>query len=179
MHVSTSHSPIYRSALVFHLMMPALVTILCLALPMPAAALSGLWRPQPGSLSLLSRVRVVCSRERHGNVITTHFCNDGYECLPGGKCGPGPAMRRQIEQRIKALNEAIERNRREAEAAAEAARRRAEEAARPPAPASQAGVPAQAAPSSHIRTSLPPPPGSRAASVQGTPLQAAPSHIRP
>lgn len=178
MHVSTSHWPTYRSAIFFRSMTASLVTILCLLSTGPAAALSGGWRPQPGSWSLLSRVRVVCSRERHGNVITTHFCNDGYECLPGGKCGPGPAMRREIEGRIKALNEAIERNRREAEAAAEAARRRAEEAARPPAPAGgQAAVP-QVSPPSHIRTTLPPPPGNRAASVQGSPIQAAPSHIR-
>ncbi len=87
-------------------------------------------------------------------------------------------MRREIEQRMKALNDAIERNRREAEAAAEAARRRAEEAARPPAPAAgQAGIPRAEAPS-HIRTTLPPPPGNRAASLQGSPVQATPSHIK-
>ena len=91
-----------------------------LGLPAPAAALSGGWRPQPGSTSLLLRVRVVCSRERHGNVTTTHYCNDGYQCLAGGKCGPGPAMRREIQRKLDDLNAAMKRNLE----AAEAARRR-------------------------------------------------------
>ena len=146
-----------------------------LGLPAPAAALSGVWRPQPGSTSLLLRVRVVCSRERHGNVTTTHYCNDGYQCLAGGKCGPGPAMRREIQRKLDNLNAAMKRNLE----AAEAARRRVEDeaaaarrAAQPPS-GLPAGTPPPSTPS-HIRTALPPPPasshGGSVATVQPQPI---------
>ena len=155
-----------------------------LGLPAPAAALSGGWRPQPGSTSLLLRVRVVCSRERHGNVTTTHYCNDGYQCLAGGKCGPGPAMRREIQRKLDDLNAAMKRNLE----AAEAARRRMEDeaaaarrAAQPPS-GLPTGTPQPSTPS-HIRTALPPPPasshGGSVASVQPKPTAGQPSHIKP
>jgi hypothetical protein len=136
-----------------HLIALALVAAACLAWPSPAAAFSGAWSSQVGrdadlaGSSLLLRVRVVCSRERHGDVITTHFCADGHVCLSGGKCGPGAAMKREMERRLEALKAEMKRNQDEIErrrrAAEEAARRLAvppqQPAARPS--ASQGGDP--------------------------------------
>lgn len=135
-----------------HLIGLALVAATYLAWPSPAAAFPGGWSSSVGhdanlaGSSLLLRVNVICSRERHGNVTTTHFCKDGYVCVSGGKCDPGAAMKREMEQRLEALKAEMKRNLDEIERR----RRNAEEAARRLATPSQQPASRQSAPCSDI-----------------------------
>ncbi len=123
--------------------MPILGAIMALLLLSPPASAQSVLRSPPvdgGTLSgwsLVTKARVVCRVYTEGNRRITRYCEDGYECLPDDKCGPGPEMRRQMEreneERRRAADEQIRRLREMQErvqAAANRARREAQKADR-------------------------------------------------
>ena len=73
--------------------------------------------------SLVHQARVNCRSYREGNHIVTIYCRDGFMCVAGDMCRPGPEMQRQalLAQERRMLEEQQRARERAAAAAAAAA----------------------------------------------------------